>query len=420
MATYTSNYAWTKPEGSDPVDIGVLNNNLDSQDSIVHNAYMQLAPVFSTASTYAVDDVVLYSDNLYKCHTAVTIAGDWDATKWTQVKVTDIVGGGGGGGGHTIENASGTAMTQRDALQFKGGLSVSDDSTNDRTVVSDDYELITWADWQTIVENHEENLHPDAIITDVPGADGDVSVDLMKLGWENSDITQSMASGVEMDLSSDDYDMLMILWAYNTSHPERILSNITQKGKGTQLGTIESTTAMTRNLLRTSDTKYTTGIGFKGSTADNTVCIPYRIYLIKTTAKVKINAIAMDVSTSADKCMMADGASVEDNLKNAVPRTKTGTTLATLYTALNALSDEQKSRATVCVNGTYWMRRGLSGVFASSTYIDSTGMHQMQLQIGSATPHFYNVSHNYGTTTHTSTETAVTSWTIYYQGTPIS
>ena len=98
MATYTSNYAWTKPEGSDPVDITVLNNNLDSQDNIVHNAYMQLAPVFSTASTYAVDDVVLYANNLYKCITAVTVAGDWDAAKWTQVKVSDIAGGGGGGG----------------------------------------------------------------------------------------------------------------------------------------------------------------------------------------------------------------------------------------------------------------------------------------------------------------------------------
>ena len=96
MATYTSNYAWTKPEGGDPVDIGVLNNNLDSQDNIVHNAYMQLAPVFSSASTYAVDDVVLYSNNLYKCHTAVTVAGDWTgATNWTQVKVSDICGCGG-------------------------------------------------------------------------------------------------------------------------------------------------------------------------------------------------------------------------------------------------------------------------------------------------------------------------------------
>ena len=39
------------------------------------------------------------------------------------------------GGGHTIKNESGTALTQRDNLQFKG-CSVSDDSTNNATVVS--------------------------------------------------------------------------------------------------------------------------------------------------------------------------------------------------------------------------------------------------------------------------------------------
>ena len=39
------------------------------------------------------------------------------------------------GGGHTIKNESGTALTQRDNLQFKG-CAVSDDSTNNATVVS--------------------------------------------------------------------------------------------------------------------------------------------------------------------------------------------------------------------------------------------------------------------------------------------
>ena len=314
MATYTSNYAWTKPEGSDPVDIGVLNNNLDSQDSIVHNAYMQLAPVFSTASTYAVDDVVLYSDNLYKCHTAVTVAGDWDATKWTQVKVTDIVGGGGGGGGHTIENASGTSMTQRDALQFKGGLSVSDDSTNDRTVVSGDYELITWADWQTIVENHEENLHPDAIITDVPGADGDVSVELMTKLWENSAPTSNMTAGTEINLLNTDYDMLLVL-SKLTVAATIYVSTIAPKGNSINIVSNTANANYMRNLTYVSDAKYTAGQGAQvgGSNYDN-ICVPIAIYGIKNTASVKINAIAMDVSTSADKCMLADGASVEDRV----------------------------------------------------------------------------------------------------------
>lgn len=125
MATYTSNYAWTKPEGGDPVDITVLNGNLDSQDNIVHNAYMQLAPVFSTASTYAVDDVVLYANNLYKCITAVTVAGAWDATKWTQVKVSDIAGGGGGGGG-TTDYLDLTNKPQINGVTLTGNKATSD------------------------------------------------------------------------------------------------------------------------------------------------------------------------------------------------------------------------------------------------------------------------------------------------------
>ena len=44
------------------------------------------------------------------------------------------ISGGGGSGGHTIEDGTGTDMTARSNLQFKGLIGVSDDSTNDRTV----------------------------------------------------------------------------------------------------------------------------------------------------------------------------------------------------------------------------------------------------------------------------------------------
>lgn len=42
------------------------------------------------------------------------------------------------GGGHTIENASGTDLTQRDTLQFALGFNTTDDSTHEKTVVSPD------------------------------------------------------------------------------------------------------------------------------------------------------------------------------------------------------------------------------------------------------------------------------------------
>lgn len=47
----------------------------------------------------------------------------------------EIGEGGGGSGGHTIEDSTGTDMSSRSNLQFKGAAQVSDDSTNDRTVV---------------------------------------------------------------------------------------------------------------------------------------------------------------------------------------------------------------------------------------------------------------------------------------------
>ena len=56
---------------------------------------------------------------------------------------------GGGAGGHIIEDASGTDMTERENLQFKGAATVSDDSTNDRTIV--DVPMMPSADMSEIL-----------------------------------------------------------------------------------------------------------------------------------------------------------------------------------------------------------------------------------------------------------------------------
>jgi hypothetical protein len=52
-----------------------------------------IAPAFSASSTYAVGDYVTYEGLLYKCTTAVSTAGAWDATKWTAVAVMGEAGG---------------------------------------------------------------------------------------------------------------------------------------------------------------------------------------------------------------------------------------------------------------------------------------------------------------------------------------
>ena len=91
MATYTSNYAWAKPSGSDPVDISVLNGNLDSQDGIIHDAFLNMAVPFSELSTYTVGNIVLYGTKTYRCRVAVTTAGSWTgATNWDEYKLSEL------------------------------------------------------------------------------------------------------------------------------------------------------------------------------------------------------------------------------------------------------------------------------------------------------------------------------------------
>ena len=96
---------------------------------------LNLAEEYDSTSTYAVDDYVIYESVLYKC--IGTTTGTFDSTKWTSVVVTDEMGSGGGGGtgGHTIIDENGNLMTARSGLQFVGGANVSDDSTNNKTIV---------------------------------------------------------------------------------------------------------------------------------------------------------------------------------------------------------------------------------------------------------------------------------------------
>lgn len=102
---------------------------------IVDFANLNLAEEYDSTSTYAVDDYVIYESVLYKC--IGTTTGTFDSTKWTSVVVTDEMGSGGGGGtgGHTIIDENGNSMTARAGLQFVGGANVSDDSTNNKTIV---------------------------------------------------------------------------------------------------------------------------------------------------------------------------------------------------------------------------------------------------------------------------------------------
>lgn len=50
-----------------------------------------LAPAYSSSSTYAVGDIVSKDNGLFQCNTAISTAEDWDNTHWTAIKVTSLL-----------------------------------------------------------------------------------------------------------------------------------------------------------------------------------------------------------------------------------------------------------------------------------------------------------------------------------------
>lgn len=94
--------------------------------------YDTLAAMKSMADSTLYDGCLAYcvaTDKTYQWKSTNTV--DPDTGKWRE-----FTSGGGTGGGHTIEDPEGTALTQRDVLQFGGDFDVSDDSTNEKTVVA--------------------------------------------------------------------------------------------------------------------------------------------------------------------------------------------------------------------------------------------------------------------------------------------
>lgn len=95
--------------------------------------YDTLAAMKAVADATMYDGCMAYcsaTDKTYQWKSTNTV--DADTGKWREFSS----GSGGGGGGHTIEDSEGTDLTQRDTLQFGEGFSVTDDSTNQKTVIA--------------------------------------------------------------------------------------------------------------------------------------------------------------------------------------------------------------------------------------------------------------------------------------------
>jgi len=241
-------------------------------------------------------------------------AGSFSANQSQNEEIDLMVGG----GGHVIQDANGTDLAQRDTLQFGGYLQTTDDSTNEKTVVSDEPTGITWSAWQQMTDAQKEGTK--WLITDVPDADGSISADLLTKLWENPNPTSAFAEQ-NITLSSDDYDFLMYVFKYSTSGDLEFTSIGQRFGTMIECFSTGGTGvySMRRKIDWNSGTSltirpaYTCANGSSSHSVDNTVCVPIIIYGIKKTINLTFDAIASNVSTSASKCMLSDGVtSVED------------------------------------------------------------------------------------------------------------
>lgn len=195
---------------------------------------------------------------------------------------------------------------------------------------------IDWEDWCELTPEEQET--GDWTIVNCPWADGNVSVDLLTKLWENPSPTSAFAAQ-NIALSSSDYDLLLLVCRLSDTY-NGTTSYISPKGTGGKWDLASFASNGAQNWIRYTEYVNDTTINIRDAytvipsgtgTVNNSRLIPYKIYGIKTTATVKINAIAMDVSTSADKCMLSDGESVKDRIDSVYA---IGTVTITSYNTL--------------------------------------------------------------------------------------
>lgn len=199
---------------------------------------------------------------------------------------------------------------------------------------------IDWEDWCKLTPEEQET--GDWTIINCPWADGNVSVDLMTKLWENPNPGIDFA-GQDLNLDLSGYDLILVITTLN-------ISALTINAVGNYINLNEAAAASSGFVNRRRIASITaTGIAFdscyyavssSSGTVNNSLLKPYIIYGIKLTASVKINAIAMDVSTSADKCMMSENESVKDRIDSVYAiETVTITSYNTLANAYTCPTD---------------------------------------------------------------------------------
>jgi len=226
-----------------------------------------------------VGNVMTTRDNLQFVG-AVSVTDDSTNNK----TIVNVTGGGGGGGGHTIEDTNATTMPQEENLQFVG-VYTEDDATNDRTKVNIVREM-TSAQMQSLTTAQKKGfIHT----TDEPDNPYAKSVVSMQILWENPNPNVAFPAQ-NITLSSDDYDMSLIIYGLVIGGLYE-KSVVCRKNAGALLDCAyedaSTTPAKSSNFIRTTSSYSPTVIHISDARIaytqeiTNTLCIPICIYGIK-------------------------------------------------------------------------------------------------------------------------------------------
>jgi hypothetical protein len=134
-------------------------------------------------------------------------------------------------GGHTIKDASGTSLTQRDVLEFDGYLVTTDDSTGEKTIVSDAPIEVTWTQWEQMTDAQKEGKK--WLISGAPGNMGDTAIFVLV----NQTLTFTNLTATVSDARISGATYPLVYWS-NASYDAAMESNIISN---TSAGTITFT-----------------------------------------------------------------------------------------------------------------------------------------------------------------------------------
>ena len=341
--------------------------------------------------------------------------------------IINITGGGGGGSGHTILDPSGSSMTQRTNLQFAGtGVTVSDNANDDKTVVTingggssghtikdgdgtamnaqpnlqfvdakvtndaqgqatkvQNFVDIDWDDWQNVGDSDDTYYR----VLNAPLADGTVEADLMEKLWENSAPNASFTAQNITLGNLTGYSFYVVTGRMTASSSGYLCSQfipvVANKAHYPSFTTLDNTTIQnyTRAFTITDIQTGTVAVSIcykqsQGSAqaSDNSYFIPLAIYGVKQKVSISLSAIAKNVLTDADHCMLDENTSVADALtysetEHVVGVWIDGKTLYEKTVNIGALPNATTKVTAHGISNLSWIESMRGVCFGSSTYL---------------------------------------------------